>query len=338
VNTGTLVLGVINGLTIGLLALGFVMVFRANRFLNLAHAQLGAVSALLLAKVVNDWNWAWWESFAGCVAVGIATGLVVEKLVVSVVRRKSKAPVRLMILTIGVSDVLLAVTYIPGLTPTSQAPYPQPFTSHVSVGGIVLSGMNILTVIVVPLVLIILTLFWRTSLGKQIRAAASNPDAARLSGISVHRVSLIVWGIAGGLSALSAIFSGPTTSSFSSQAAGPYLLLLTMGAAAIGAFVSIPAAVGGGVLLGVLYQFVLAETTNAGTAELVLFVAILLIILLRGRAIARVFTVEGAAVPDLRGIRIPPVLQRSALVKWLPRIGVLVAVLLAVVFPPSVFF
>src|ERR1700685_4590246 len=187
-NTGTLVLGVINGLTIGLLAVGFVMVFRANRFLNLAHAQLGAVSALLLAKVVNDWNWGWWASFFACVTVGIAVGLLVEKFAVSVVRRRSRAPVRLMILTIGVSDVLLAVTYIPGLTPTSQAPYPQPFTSHVSIGGIVLSGMNVLTVITFPLVLIILTVFWRTSLGKQIRAAASNPDAARVSGVSVNRV------------------------------------------------------------------------------------------------------------------------------------------------------
>jgi branched-subunit amino acid ABC-type transport system permease component len=60
---GTLVLGLINGLIIGLLAVGFVLVYKANRFLNLAHAQLGAVAALLLAKVVNDWHWGFWPSF-----------------------------------------------------------------------------------------------------------------------------------------------------------------------------------------------------------------------------------------------------------------------------------
>ena len=76
---GTLVLGVINGLTIGLLSVGFVMVYRANRFLNLAHAQLGALSALLMAKVVNDWQWGWWQSFVGCIAVGVITALLVEK-------------------------------------------------------------------------------------------------------------------------------------------------------------------------------------------------------------------------------------------------------------------
>ena len=67
--------------------------------------------------------------------------------------------------------------------------------------------------------------------------------------------------------------------------------MLTMGAAAFGAFVSIPAAVGGGVALGLVYQVVAAETNNAGTAELVVFAAILLVILLRGRAIGRVFAV-----------------------------------------------
>jgi ABC-type branched-subunit amino acid transport system ATPase component/ABC-type branched-subunit amino acid transport system permease subunit len=337
-NTGTLVLGLVNGLTIGLLAVGFVMVFRANRFLNLAHAQLGALSALLLAKVVNDWHWGWWPSFIGCAAVGIGTGLAVERFTVSRVRRKSRAPVRLMMLTIGVSDILLALTYIPGLTPTSQAPYPQPFDSQLSIGGVVLSGMAVLTIIMVPLILVLLTLFWFTSLGRKVRAAANNPDAARLCGISVDRVSLVVWGIAGGLSALSAMFSGPTTSSFTSQAAGPYLLMLTMGAAAVGAFVSIPAAVGGGVALGVLYQVVLAQTTNAGTSELVIFVAVLLVILWRGRAIARVFTTEGAAVPDLKGVRIPLALRRSAAVRWAPRVALAGGLLIAVAFPLFPYF
>jgi len=46
-----------------------VLVFRSNRFLNLAHAQLGALPALLLAKFVLDWGWAWGEAF---VVIGLA--------------------------------------------------------------------------------------------------------------------------------------------------------------------------------------------------------------------------------------------------------------------------
>ena len=114
---GTLVLGILNGLIISLLAVGFVLVYKANRFLNLANAQLGVLSALLLLKVVNDWGWNWWLSFVACIVVGIATGLLVERFIIAPVRRRTKSPVRLLILTIGVSQVLLALTYIPGLVP-----------------------------------------------------------------------------------------------------------------------------------------------------------------------------------------------------------------------------
>ena len=337
--SGTLVLGLLNGLIIGLLALGFVLVYKANRFLNLAHAQLGAVSAILLAKVVNDWHWNWWLSFVACVTVGVVTGPLVERFLVSVVRRRSRATVRLLMLTIGVGDVLLALTFIPGLTPKSQAGFPQPFTAHLEVGGVVLTGMSVLTMILVPVLLVGFTVFleW-TSTGKQIRAAAANPDAARLCGISVSRVSLICWGLAGGLSALSAVLNGPTTASFNAEAFGPYLLMLTMGAAAVGAFVSIPAAVGGGVGLGLVYQIVAAETQNAGSAELAVFGAILVVILIRGRAIGRVFAVAGAAVPELPGLRMPEVLRGSARLRWTPRALLGAALVVALIFPHLPYF
>ena len=337
--SGTIVLGLLNGLIISLLAVGFVLVYKANRFLNLAHAQLGVLSAVLLLKVVNDWGWNWWLSFAACVGVGIATGLAVERFIVGPVRRKTKSPVRLLILTIGVSQLLLALTYIPGLIPTSQAPFPQPFNSNLQVGGVVLSGMSMLTLIGVPVLLVLLTLFLElTSVGKQIRAAAGNPDAARLCGISVSRVSLITWGIAGGLSALAAILNGPTTTSFNAEAVGPFLLMLTMGAAALGAFVSFPIAVAGGIGLGLVYQEVLAQTSNAGTAELAVFGVILLAILVRGKAIGRAFATEGAAVPERPGLRIPEVLRGSPLLRNGMRSLIGVSLLVAVVFPLLPYF
>ena len=339
VSSGTFVLGVLNGLIIALLAVGFVLVYRANRFLNLAHAQLGVLSAVLLLKVVNDWGWNWWISFVPCVIVGIATGLLVERFIIAPVRRRTKSPVRLLILTIGVSQVLLALTYVPGLIPTSTAPFPQPFSSNVQLGGVVLSGMSLLTLIAVPAILVLLTIYLEfTSIGKQIRAAAGNPDAARLCGISVSRVSLITWGIAGGLSALAAILNGPATTSFNAQALGPYLLALTMGAAAFGAFLSFPVAVAGGLGLGIVYQVVAAKTNNAGTAELAVFAVILFVILVRGKAIGKAFAAEGAAVPERPGLRIPEVLRGSPFlrngVKWL--IGG--SLVVAVVFPLLPYF
>ena len=154
--SGTLVLGLLNGLIIACLAVGFVLVYKANRFLNLADAQLGVLSACCCSRWSTTGVGTGGCSFVGAVAVGIATGLLVERFFVGPVRRRTKAPVRLLILTIGVSQVLLALTYIPGLAPTSQAPFPQPFNSNVQIGGVVLSGMSLLTLIAVPVLFVLL--------------------------------------------------------------------------------------------------------------------------------------------------------------------------------------
>jgi branched-subunit amino acid ABC-type transport system permease component len=180
VNVGTVVLGVLNGMTVGLLAVGLVLVYKSNRFINLAHAQMGTVSALLLAKWVLDWGWDWWVAFALAVGVGLLTGLAVERLLVRTLRRRTSSPVALLLLSVGVSQLLLALTYIPSLAPNPDhaGVFPQPFGAHLRVGQVVLSGMSLLTMVLVPVLVVGLALFFRYSLlGKQIRAAANNADA-----------------------------------------------------------------------------------------------------------------------------------------------------------------
>src|SRR3954465_13566369 len=144
-SVGALVLGILNGLTIGLLAVGLVLVYKSNRFLNLAHAQLGTLSALLTAKWVLDWGWNWWVAFIAAVAVGVLTGLVVERFLFAPMRARSASPIRLLLPSLGVSQLLLALTYIPSLGPaTSQTTnYPQPFVSNLRIGDVTLTGMYV---------------------------------------------------------------------------------------------------------------------------------------------------------------------------------------------------
>src|SRR3954454_3690763 len=145
-SVGAVVLGVLNGLTIGLLAVGLVLVYKSNRFLNLAHAQLGTLSALLVAKWVLDWQWNWWVAFVLAVSTGVLTGLLVERFLVAPLRARSSSPIRLLLLSLGVSQLLLALTYIPSfnLSPThSHDPYPQPFGSSLRIGGVRLTGMSV---------------------------------------------------------------------------------------------------------------------------------------------------------------------------------------------------
>ena len=101
------VLGIITGLTYGLLAVGIVLIFKANRFINLAHAQLGALSALLLGRFVLDDGWSWWVAFPVVLAVGVGTGLLIERLVVRPMLERKRHGVSLLLVSIGVAQILL---------------------------------------------------------------------------------------------------------------------------------------------------------------------------------------------------------------------------------------
>jgi ABC-type branched-subunit amino acid transport system ATPase component/ABC-type branched-subunit amino acid transport system permease subunit len=330
VSVGAVVLGLLNGLAIGLLAVGLVLVYKSNRFINLAHAQLGTVSALLVAKWVLDWHWNWWLAYVVAVGVGATTGLAVERLFVGPLRSRTRSSIRLLLLSLGISQLLLALTYVPALgpSPAHGSVYPQPFGSSVEVAQVTLTGTYVLTAVIVPILVAVLAVFMRrTLLGKQIRAAASNPDAARLCGVPVERVSAVTWTIAGGLSAVSAVLQAPTQPSFNVASLGPNLLMLTLGAAAFGAFVSISGALVGGILLGLARQLVSAATSSAPNAELATFVLILLVVLARGRSIGRAFETAAGSVEDPPVTRVPAVLRASALVKhqrrWLACLALL---------------
>ena len=338
---GTVVVGLLNGLTIGLLAVGLVLVYKANRLLNLAHAQLGTLSAMLLAKWVLQWGWNFWLAFALAILIGVLTGLLVERFVIGVLRRQGGSTVRLLLATVAVAEVLLGLTYVKSLGPSAEtaALYPQPFTSHVTIGNVVLTGMSVLTAVVVPVLVTALAVFLRyTTLGKSIRAAASNPDVARLCGISVSRVSTVTWSLAGGLSAVSAVLQAPTQPSFNVAMLGPYLLMMTLGAAAFGAFVSLPAALGGGVALGVLSAVVSAETSSASIAEVAVFVAILLVVLVRGKAIGKAFAFAGGLVENRGAVRVPDILRSSPLVRYQRRGLAAAALFVGAVFPVLPYF
>jgi len=341
VTAGTLVLGALNGLVIGLLAVGLVLVFRSNRFLNLAHAQLGALPALLLAKFVLDWGWGWAEAFPLAVALGVATGVVVDRAFVRRMRARTTSTVTLLLLSVGIAQLLLALTLVPALIPNGSRlnakGYPLPFQSHLRVGGVVLGGQYVLTLVLAPALILALAAFLKYSvMGKMIRAAAGNPDAARLCGISTSRVSTVTWAIAGGLAAIAAILQAPALGGASGASLGPDLLLLALGAAALGGFASILGALVGGLLIGITDQVTLAVTHRAGTAEVAVFILILGIVLSRGRVISTAFTSDAAVSHDRSPTEVPPEVRTRAIVArrplWLGG-GALAIALLAPLLP-----
>jgi ABC-type branched-subunit amino acid transport system ATPase component/ABC-type branched-subunit amino acid transport system permease subunit len=333
-----IVLGFVTGLTYGLLAVGIVLVYKTNRFLNFAHAQFGALSALLLAKFVLDWGWAWWVAFPVAIALGGAVGLAVERLVIRRLVRQHRSGITLLLVSIGVSELLLALNYVPALGPNSTRlltkGYPLPFTTKWVAGSVVLGGSDILIIVLTPLIVVGLAVFLRyTTWGKAIRACAANPEAARLCGIPLNRANAVAWGIAGCLSAVTAVLVAPSQGSFNGAALGPDLLLRALGAAALGGFTSIPAALIGGLLIGEIEQITLALAHKTGPSELVVFVLVVAIVAVRGRVIAETANESGAGDEEAP-VPVPPSIADRSLVRhrrsWLGLTTLAVAVLIPV--------
>ena len=337
------VLGLITGLTLGFLAVGLVLVYKANRFINLAHAQMGTYSAVLLAKMVLDWGWSWWAAFPFAIVVGVATGLVVERFVIRPLRARSASTVALLLVTVGVAQLLSALEFIPVLGPNTQKltlqGYPLPFKSHVKIEGVVLGGQYILVLILVPLVVAALAAFLKYStMGRMIRAAASNPDAARLVGVSIPKVSMVTWGIAGALAAVTAVVLAPSQPSFDASSLGPDLLLRALGAASVGGFVSIPAALVGGLGLGLVEQLTLYWSGSGGEADLAVFALILVIVMLRGRIIAAAFKTGGTLIAERPPLRVPELVAGRAFVRNQTRLLALFGLFVGLIFPLLPYF
>lgn len=282
-----LVIGVFTGLVYGALAIGLVLVYRATRVINFAHAELGTLGAAVLAHLVLDYGWSWGGALVVVVVGGVAVGMLVE---VGIVRRLSAfSPMAVLIGTIGLADLFYAAQL---LLPDIRRPaaFPSPLHRTLTMAGVTLRSEHFMALAVIPAVALGLGVFLRrTASGIGIRAVADNTDAARLAGIPDRRVRTMVWALAGGLAVLSVVLIDPLRSvivGLPGPPAGPGLLLRALVAALIGRMVSVPAAVAGGIGLGVLEAYVLANVGDPGVADAVLFVLLLVLLLIQARGLS----------------------------------------------------
>jgi ABC-type branched-subunit amino acid transport system ATPase component/ABC-type branched-subunit amino acid transport system permease subunit len=276
-----ILLGTIIGLTYGLLAVGLVLIYRTNRIINFAHGQIGAFGSAFFGLAAVKWHIPYWVAFPMALAVAGGTGAAAET---GVIRRLRNAP-RLMsiVATLGVGQFLVIFASVINSTATAGSLYPQPsFLPVFNVGALrvteAYSGMLFLS----PLFVLAIAIFLKRSrFGLGIRAAAANPEAARMSGIFASRMSSLAWAIAGALSAFTAILTAPTQGFVSGDSFGPALLLRAMTAAVIGRMQSLPLALAGGVGLGILEQILLWNYPRSGLVEVTLFLIILVALLLQ---------------------------------------------------------
>ena len=270
---------VVKGLALGaiyaLVALGFVVVFKATGVINFAQGSLLLLGAYLTYTAAVRWDLPF--PLAVVVAGGgaVTVALAVERLVIR--RLQGRPPVAVVMATLGVAIVLdQVVTLVWGFGPRHIG---DPWgAASVRLGGLVLSEVDVASLVVGALaVAALIAFFRRTRLGLALRAAASDAEAAAALGIRPATVSRAAWVLGAMVAAVAGVLlaSGP-------GAAVPNLgeqALRAFPAVVLGGFVSIGGALAGGLVIGVV------EVLTAGYApgqELVVpYLAMLAVVLVR---------------------------------------------------------
>lgn len=337
IGVDVMVLGAIQGLLYGALAIGLVLVYRAQRFVNFAQANLGLLSSVLLGKLVIDFGVPYLVALPIALVAGVALAVLIE---LTVVRRLFRAPrLVLMVGSIFLAQLLLVPRLIEAINPEQQKivleGYPTPFKASFEIGSLVVNAPDLLIVSVVPVVVTALALFLRLSpYGQAIRAAADNPEAARLAGISVTRMSTLVWAIAGLLSAITAILSAPKLGTFVLGGTGASVLVRALAAGLIARMTSLPLAFAAGIGIGVVEAVTFANVPGGGVVELVIFGIVMGALLLRSRELSRATRDVGGAINFGAEPRaLPSAVAELRSVRLMVRCSAIAALILAVVLP-----
>ena len=247
----TLISGLSLGSIYALIALGYTMVYGIAKMLNFAHGDIIMIGAYAVIVSINQMHMPGLLAALVSIIVCALLGVIIELLAYKPLRQAP--PLAVLITAIGVSYFLQNLALL--IFGSEQKSTPEFIRlPKVTLGEVEIDGITLCTLAVTALIMIALTLFInKTRLGKAMRAVSEDKGAAELMGISVNRTISITFAIGSALAAVASIFYGatyvyimPTTGSM------PGIKAFT--AAVFGGIGSIPGAMLGGILLGIIEQ------------------------------------------------------------------------------------
>jgi branched-chain amino acid transport system permease protein len=250
-----LISGLMLGCIYGLIAMGFVIVFKATNVVNFAHASIVMLGAFLVAK--------WHDSlgFFGAIAASAVVCAVAATLldvaIMRPLRRRGGSIDVLAIMTIALNIII--GTELVRAVGNDLLPSGAPWGSDVTriAGAAVPQARIAAAIVALALMGLFYVLFTRSNWGVAMRSAASDPEAAALMGIRLGRVAAGAWAVAGALAAVGGAFFVSFPAGGVSNATG-LLALSAIPVAVLGGLDSTAGAMVGGLLIGV------AQTLAAG--------------------------------------------------------------------------
>jgi branched-chain amino acid transport system permease protein len=267
--------GLSNGAILALAALGFVLIYKASGVINFAQGQFLLIGAYVLWAVIVEYGLHWIVGVLIALAVAIALGVAVERVILRPL--VGQPVISVIMVTIGLAEVLGALIQIVwGTTP-------RPFPDFIPSGSVELLGARVgesrlWALGLAGVALVAFAVFFRRSRdGVAMRAVADDQQAALVMGISVRRTIALAWALAG----VSAVVGGMLIANLvgvSGAVSGFGLLVFPV--VILGGLDSVPGAVVGGAVIGLLSSYT-GGYVGGGLQTVIPYVALVLILLVK---------------------------------------------------------
>ncbi len=268
--------GLSNGAIYALVALGFVLIYKASDVINFAQGEFLVVGAYVAAFFIGRVGLPWPGGVLATLVVAVILGVVVERLVL---RPLIGEPIiSVIMVTIGLSSLLQAIVH--GLWGTNPMVFPSflPKT-EVNIAGAFITTDKIWAIVLSAVFLILFSLFFRLHKeGIAMRAVADDQQAALSMGISVKRIFALAWSIAAVTAAVAGIIVANTLE-VSGNLSGIGLRVFPV--VILGGLDSIPGALVGAIVIGLLEAYSGGYVGDGSLSQVIPFIVLVLILMIR---------------------------------------------------------
>ena len=269
--------GIAIGCVYALVALGFVLIYKATETVNFAQGDLMMLGGFFAYTATAIMGWPYWAGIVFALTVMAIFGMLCERIVLRPVLGQAQFTV--VMVTIGVGYVIRGVvTMMPGWG-TDTYKIVTPFAEKVvHIGGAAISLEQLMIIVLTAALCAVLFLFFRfTRVGLAMQATSQNQLAAYYMGIPVSRINTLIWGLSAAVATFAGILLAPITFVHANMG---FIGLKAFPAAVVGGFGSIPGAIVGGLIIGLVESFA-GFYLPEGFKDIAAYIVVLIVLMVK---------------------------------------------------------